>query len=72
MTLAKISSPLRAFLFTSSMVTSLGIWLTGFEQTHWLLYISAIAFFIAGVTGICPGMMVSNKLFSKAKADQAS
>jgi hypothetical protein len=43
----------------------LGIWLTGFGKVHWLLYVPAVFFIFASVTGICPGMIVSNMLFGK-------
>lgn len=50
------------FLFAGSMIW-LGIWLTGFRVTHWLLYIPAVFFLFAAVSGICPGMIISRLVF---------
>ena len=71
MSIQKISIPLRAFFLTSSLVSWVGLWLTGFSTVHWLLYIAPTAFLVAGVSGICPGMMISTKLFGKAESDHA-
>ncbi|NOX28255.1 MAG: hypothetical protein GXP21_08765 [Gammaproteobacteria bacterium] len=70
MTLQKIGAPLRAFFIVSSTVSWIGLWLTGFNIAHWFLYIAPTAFLIAGITGICPGMMLSNKLFEKKETTQ--
>ncbi len=49
------------FLFMAAFI-SLGIWLTGINNVHWLLYIPPAALLFAGVTGICPGMIIFKKL----------
>lgn len=71
MSLQKIGAPLRAFFLTSSAISWIGLWLTGFSTAHWLLYIAPTAFLIAGITGICPGMMISTKLFGKTEIGPA-
>jgi hypothetical protein len=43
-------------------VVLLGIWLTGFDKAHWVLYLPVAFFTFAGVTGICPGLIIWNKL----------
>lgn len=63
----KIGKPLRLFFIVSSTVSWLGLWLTGFSNAHWLLYIAPIAFLLAGITGYCPGITFSTKLFPKEK-----
>ncbi|MEK7735069.1 MAG: hypothetical protein AAB329_06470, partial [Pseudomonadota bacterium] len=45
----------------------LGIWLTGFNTVHWVLYLPAAFFISAAVTGICPGMGFSRLLFPPKK-----
>jgi hypothetical protein len=57
------------FLFTGSVIW-LGIWLTGFGTVHWLLYVPAVFFTFAVVTGICPGMIISNMLFGGKAEEQ--
>jgi hypothetical protein len=49
------------FLFMAAFI-SLGIWLTGINNVHWLLYIPPAALAFAGITGICPGMIIFKKL----------
>lgn len=60
-----ISAPLRFFMLVAGTTIWLGIWLTGFNTIHWILYIPAVFFIFAAVTGICPGMIFSNMLFTK-------
>lgn len=59
----KISKPMRFFFLFSGTLIWLGIALTGFTVAHWLLYVPAVFFTFAVVTGICPGIIISNKLF---------
>ena len=35
----KSSKSMRRFLLMSALLMLLGIWLTGFNQVHWVLYI---------------------------------
>jgi len=72
MSIQKISIPLRAFFLTSSLVSWVGLWLTGFSTAHWLLYIAPTAFLVAGISGICPGMIISTKLFGEAEAQNST
>lgn len=65
-----IPGSMRFFLLVISALLWLGIYLTGFGTVHWVLYLPAIFFVFAGVTGICPGMFFSRKLFgSKPQAE---
>ncbi len=43
-------------------IVLIGMWLTGFDNVHWFLYVPVIMFSFAGLTGICPGMIVWKKL----------
>jgi len=61
----KANSAFRFFVFGLACVLLLGIYLTGFKVVHWVLYIPTAAMFLAAITGICPGMMLTNKLFGK-------
>jgi hypothetical protein len=61
----KISKAMRFFLFVSGTFVWTGIWLTGFDVVHWVLYLPAIFFAFAVITGICPGLIVSNLLFGE-------
>jgi len=69
----KLDRAMRFFLFFSGILIWTGIWLTGFDAAHWVLYIPAIFFTIAVITGICPGMIVSKLLFGeKSSSDNQS
>jgi len=49
------------FLFIAAMI-SFGIWLTGYRNVHWFLYVPAVAMLSAGLTGFCPGLILLTKL----------
>lgn len=63
----KIGMAMRFFLLVMAGVILLGIWLTGFNTVHWVLYLPAALFILAAVTGICPGMGFSRLLFPPKK-----
>ena len=69
----KLDKATRFFLFVSATFVWTGIWRTGFDVAHWVLYVPAIFFTIAVITGICPGMIVSTLLFGeKSSSDNHS
>ena len=47
---------------TAATVMSTGIYLSGWNQVHWLLYIPPIGFIFSGVSGICPAVYLYQKL----------
>jgi len=49
-----------------SAMILLGIWLTGFNVVHWLLYVPVVFLAFAGITGICPGYIIFTKLGLKS------
>ena len=57
------------FAFTGSILW-LGIWLTGFDVAHWLLFLPASFFLFSAVTGICPGLMFFNELFKESQSQE--
>lgn len=61
----QISKAMRLFFAVSGTVLWLGIWLTGFAIVHWLLYVPAVFFIFAAVTGVCPGMIISKALLKE-------
>ena len=65
MKIQQISKAMRFFLLVVSLVTWLGIYLTGFDTVHWVLYLPAVFFLFAAVTGICPGIIMSKMLFKE-------
>jgi len=46
----------------ASTVLWIGIWLTGFNNVHWLLYVPPAVMSFAAVTSICPGMFLSRTI----------
>jgi len=60
-------SAIRMLFLFMAVFISLGIWLTGINNVHWLLYIPPVALAFAGITGICPGYMIFNKLGFKGQ-----
>ena len=60
-------SAIRMLFFFMAVIISAGIWLTGYQNVHWLLYIPPVALLFAAVTGICPGYMIFKKLGFKGE-----
>lgn len=69
MKFSNIGSAMRFFFLVVSSVIWLGIWLTGFGNAHWVLYLPAAFLSFAAVTGFCPGILFSNMLFGKKAGD---
>ncbi|MBF0470974.1 MAG: hypothetical protein HQL48_06325 [Gammaproteobacteria bacterium] len=63
----KISNSMRLFFLVSASFIWGGIALTGFTTVHWLLYLPATFFLFAVVTGICPGMILSNLILGRGR-----
>ena len=59
----KMDSATKAFFLFVGIWLWLGIWLTGFNVIHWILYLPATFFLISAVTGICPGMLLFKEMF---------
>lgn len=54
---------LRRFLFVSSIAQGLGIYLSGYDQVHWFLYIPPIMFLGAALNGYCSMLIIIEKIF---------
>ncbi|MDH3899658.1 MAG: hypothetical protein OEU51_01265 [Gammaproteobacteria bacterium] len=63
-------SAIRMLLLTVSATLLIGIWLTGFQNVHWFLYLPVIALTFAGITGICPGYLLFQKLGFKGQGNR--
>ncbi len=53
---------LRMVFLSVAAIITLGLWLTGFDKVHWLLYVPVAVLTFAGVTGICPGLIFWSRL----------
>lgn len=62
----KLGLPMRLFFLFTGAVMSLGVWLTGIELVHWLLFVPPAFFLLAAVTGICPGIIFWNRVVGKS------
>ena len=60
-------SAIRMLFLMMAGLILLGIWLTGFNVVHWVLYIPVAALIFAAVTGICPGYIITQKLGFKGQ-----
>ena len=61
-----MSYQVRTFLFLIGTVLWIGIGLTGIETIHWVLVLPASFFLFAALTGICPGLVMLQKIFAAA------
>ncbi|MEZ5540595.1 MAG: DUF2892 domain-containing protein [Pseudomonadota bacterium] len=55
-------SAIRMLFIVVALVIGAGIWLTGVDKVHWLLYLPPAFLLFAGITGICPGYIILGKL----------
>ncbi len=55
-------SAMRMQFITIALIVFVGIWLTGFANVHWFLYVPVAMFLFAGITGFCPGLKLWKKL----------
>lgn len=65
-----MSRQIRVFLFLVGIITWVGIYQTGLETVHWILFLPASFFLFASLTGICPGLIMVQKFFAKSKVNQ--
>lgn len=61
--MTRASIAIRIFLFLLAAMIMVGIWLTGFETVHWFSYVIPAFLLFAAATGICPGLIITQKLF---------
>ncbi len=52
----------RMLFFTVAALLLTGIGLTGWREVHWFLYVVPAMLVFAGVSGICPGLMLYKKV----------
>lgn len=53
-----MSSALRVLFIMFALIIYLGIYLTGYSNVHWVLYVPVAALLFAAITGICPGLKI--------------
>lgn len=53
----RVDPLMRQWFLGPALMLWIGIYLTGFDVVHWLIYIPAILALFALFTGICPGML---------------
>lgn len=61
----KASKAMRFFFFNAAVLILIGIWLTGFDKVHWFAYAVPAFFLFAAAVGICPGLIIAQKIFGK-------
>ncbi len=59
----KASLAMRTYFAFMGAVLWAGIFLTGFSQVHWLMYVPAAVSVFAAITGFCPSQIAIFKLF---------
>ena len=61
---------MKVFFFFAGLVLWAGIWLTGLDEAHWLLYLPATFFLFAAITGICPGLVFFTEVFRDRQSQE--
>ncbi|VAW50723.1 hypothetical protein MNBD_GAMMA05-2651 [hydrothermal vent metagenome] len=65
----KMDKAMKAFFLFVGLMMWAGIWLSGFDTVHWLLYLPAAFFLCSAITGICPGMVFFTELFKEKQME---
>ena len=56
------SNTARLLFFNISVLVMIGVWLTGFDNVHWFVYVLPGFMLIAAATGFCPGLLISGRV----------
>lgn len=59
MNLSNTSSVQRLTFFNTSMLAFIGIYLSGYDQVHWFIYVVPVVYLFSAITGFCPGIAIS-------------
>ena len=59
----KAPKSMRVWFAFVGIILWAGIYLTGFSNVHWLLYVPAAGFIFSAITGICPSLVAISKMF---------
>jgi hypothetical protein len=59
----KASKSTRVWFAIMAIILSIGIYLTGFSKVNFMIYLPAIGFAFAAITGICPSQQAILKMF---------
>lgn len=57
----------RMVFVSVAVLVITGMWLTGFDKVHWIMYIPVVLLSFAGISGICVGEIFWSKLGFKDK-----
>ncbi|MBF0311637.1 MAG: hypothetical protein HQL56_19165 [Magnetococcales bacterium] len=52
----------RLYFLVQAAIILAGIVLSGFGNVHWFLYVPVFFLTFAGITGLCPGLIILRKL----------
>lgn len=66
MQLQNAGTSMRVLFLMMAALVWIGIWLSGYNTVHWILYLPAAFLTFAAATGICPGLHILGKIFSKS------
>ncbi|MEP6844926.1 MAG: hypothetical protein ABI861_02955 [Panacibacter sp.] len=59
----KASKSMRIWFALVGTILWTGIYLTGFSNVNWLLYVPAAGFIFAAITGLCLSLTAISKMF---------
>ena len=52
----------RLFFMNLTLLSIIGIWLTGLDQVHWFVYVVPAALLFAALSGYCIGLDISRMI----------
>ena len=72
MNLSNTSAVQRLTFFNTSVLAFIGIYLTGYNQVHWFIYVVPVVYLFSAATGFCPGLAISKLLLREKRTGTVS
>lgn len=70
MNLSNTSKVQRLTFFNTSVLAFIGIYLSGYDQVHWFMYLVPVVYLFSAATGFCPGIAISKLMLRQRDASR--
>lgn len=71
MNLSNTSRVQQLTFFNTSILAFIGIYLSGYDQVHWFMYVVPVVYLLSSITGFRPGIAIS-RLMLREKANNTT
>lgn len=57
----------RLTFLNTSILAFIGIFLSGYDQVHWFIYVVPVVYLFSAATGFCPGIAISRLILHDSR-----